>query len=116
MERITVACIALVALTCCFYETEALKCYHGTGTLTAAVVEPDCKVCMKSGASGLGLDASIRTCVVNGTCTENSAGAVGFSAGTFCCSDKDLCNGASTVYISSILSLGALLILALRFI
>jgi len=115
MERITTSCFVLIVIASCFYQTEALQCYDGPGIST---VKDGCTVCQKTGTSSSGIfsvfvsfDASSRKCVVNGTCVEAAGGAFGIQGGSYCCT-MDLCNGASTIYFSSLLSVGVLLVLA----
>jgi len=114
MEGKITAFIAFVVLVGCFYTTDALKCYEGTGV---SETMEGCTVCMKQSASVsfiATVDTSVRTCVTNGTCVEQSAGFGGLgSEGTYCCK-TDLCNSAATSYISALLPFVAALIFALR--
>jgi len=117
MQRITISCFIIFALVSCFYRAESLECYDGEGI---SATKTGCTACKKEGASSSGFfgglvsfDASTRTCVVNGTCVQVSGGGFGIQGGSFCCT-TDLCNGSSTLYISSLLSLGIFLIQALR--
>jgi len=117
MEGKITAFVAFVVLVGCFYKTDALKCYEGTGQSGLSDTMEGCTVCMKQTASVsfiATVDTSTRTCVTNGTCVEQSAGFGGVaSEGTYCCK-TDLCNSAATSYISSLLSFVAALIFALR--
>jgi len=121
MEWIKVTCIALIALMAC-YQAEAISCYVGIGAggISESSKVAGCTTCQKisadvSGLGGLGglADSAVRSCVTNTTCTPSSIGVGGVSEGTYCC-NTELCNGSTTVYISSLLSIGALLVLALR--
>jgi len=111
MKSTFVTCAVLLALAC-FYGTEAIKCYEGIGD--AKETMDGCTHCAKASTS-VAASESVRSCYVNITCVESHVNLPGVGdAGLYCC-DTDLCNGASTVYISSIMSLlGVLLFTARR--
>lgn len=51
-----------------------------------------CVCVQKSVASVSSVETTTRTCVP--ACTEGGGGVSGLSSHTYCCKDKDLCNGA----------------------
>jgi len=153
--KLNIAFSSTVLIAVCYFcETEAIRCYVGTGSISAGGVgvntnigvggintgvggintgvggistgvggtEDGCYKCGKYSASVstvlVSVDESVRYCLTEAEATTQCDSSEGVNTlnvvnvGTSCCA-TDLCNFASTAYISSLAAVGSLVVFIL---